>query len=296
MKNYLYIFCAFLLLCSSCSEDFFDQVVEVDVPEHEPALAITSTLANSDSILWAYVTNSVGILEPDNPGGIEDATVELYKDGSLFQTLSHIQQGYYGWEIESALGDSEAEYELRVSKDGFTSVFARQIMPRQVAIKEAIYEKDGTVDFDGERVDELIVRFDDKGAEDNYYKLTAKVTFQDSDGNSYESDLYLDTNDPSLQDTYDGLYFSDGVFNGNEAEIRLYAYGIYIDEDPAYINPKVVFELSHLTKDKYFREISVYNYDPENPFAEPTIIYSNIENGYGIFSLEALGPAYEIDL
>ncbi len=295
MKKYIIPVCCVLFFCAAC-EDFFDQVVEVDVPEHEPALAITSTLANTDSILWAYVTNSVGVLVQDNPEGIEDATVELYKNGDLLQALPHIQEGYYGYQVDGPLGDTEADYELRVSKDGFTSVSSIQTMPSQINIKEAIFEKEGTVDFDGERVDEIVVRFDDNGAEDNWYKISARVSFEDIEGETYENSIYLDTNDPALQDTYDGLYFSDALFNGSESEIRLFTYGVYVDDDPAYLNPKIHIELYHITKDKYFREISVYNYDPENPFAEPTIIYSNIENGYGIFSMEAKGPDYVIEL
>ena len=41
-----------------------------------------------------------------------------------------------------------------------------------------------------------------------------------------------------------------------------------------------------LTTDYHYYQyhISINNYESGNPFAEPTRIYSNVENGYGVFA------------
>jgi len=293
MKKYITLSIASLLLLGSCGEDFFDQVVDVEVPEHTPALAITSSLSNTDSILWTYVSNSVGILEPENPEAITDAKVELFKNGELFQALPHVEEGFYGWLVDGPLDNDGAAYELKVEKDGFESVSAVQTMPKRIDIIDASFEKDGIVDLDGERSDEYIVKLQDEKDVANYYKVEAFREYE-YEGTVYQEDVYLGSNDPSMYTINRDVYLNDLIFDGEEAEIRLYGYA-YIDES-FMENVKIRIRLVHITKEKYFREVSIYNYDPENPFAEPTIVFSNIDKGHGIFSLEAVGPEFVVEL
>ncbi len=289
-----------LLICitallTACKDDFFDQVVDVDIPEHTPALAVTCNLSNQDSILLAYVTSSIGVLEQENPETITDAKVELFKNGELFHTLPYIDQGFYGWEIEGLLGNENDTYELRVEKEDFESVNSIQRMPDQIDIISASFEKDGTIDPEGERVDELVIKFKDQKDVANYYKVEVYFEFTIEDI-TYRQDYYFDSNDPAVNFTNDGIYLPDIIFDGNTYELRLYAYDLFVDE--FWENPALIVNLVHLSSDKYFRETSIRAYEnsEDNPFAEPAVIFSNIENGYGIFSLEAVGPEYRIPL
>jgi len=295
MKRYILGFIALTFL-ASCDEDFFDQVVDVDIPEHEPALAITANMSNQDSILWAYVTSSVGVLVQDNPEEIADAQVELYKDGTLLSNLPYVEQGFYGWQVPEPLGNEQATYELKVSKDGFNSVSSTQTMPVQVNINDATLEIDGTVNEEGERVDEITITFDDAKDIANYYALSINFEFTDITGEVYSYEQYFNSNDPSFGETENGNYFSDILFDGENYELKVWLYNLYVDENIE--DPKLAIRLTNLTKDRYFRETSINNYrnSEDNPFAEPAVIFSNIENGYGIFSLEAVGSTFYIDL
>lgn len=295
MKKYISFSLLFAVLLTGCKDDFFDQVVDVDVPEHTPALAITSEISNTDTILWAYVSNSVGILVQDNPAPITDAKVELYKNGNLLEALPHVEQGFYGWQIPEPLSNDGAEYELRVSKDGFESVSAVQEMPPQVDLISATYEKEGTVDLEGYRVDEYKIKFQDERSTENYYKVEVTVRRTYDDGAQYENNIYTESFDPSVYTIDGGLYMSDAVFDGDETEVSFYSYENIYTENPDE-EVELSIRLVHITKEHYFRKVSLYNYDPENPFAEPTVVFSNVENGHGIFSMEATGPEFVIPL
>ncbi len=296
MNKYIFLIVMGFLMTTNCSDDFFDQVVDVEIPEHTPALAITSNLNNVDSILWVYVSSSVGILVEEDPSEITDAIVELHKNGSLLYTLPHLEQGVYAWEAPEPLGNEIVDYEIKVSKPGFESVSSIQTMPLQVDIINATFEKEGTISTDGDRVDEIIIEFDDPKDIANYYKVSAKLEFTGDDGEFYEYDIYLESHDPSVVYTNDGLYLSDGVFDGERYEFSLYSYSISDDE---FMNDtKISVSLVNVSKDRFFRESSLEASEnsQDNPFAEPAVIFSNIENGYGIFSLEAMGPIFKIEL
>ena len=296
MKKYMFVFIACIFFLESCKEDFFDQVIDVDIPEHTPALAVTSNLSNVDTLLWVYVSSSVGILVEEDPAEITDAQVELFKNGELLYTFPYLERSMYAWQVTEPLGNEAADYELKVAKSGFEPVSAVQTMPGQVDIVSATYEEDGTVNPDGERVDELLIEFDDPKNVTNYYKIKANLEFTGDDGESYVYDIYFDSFDPSIVYTNDGLYLSDGVFDGERYELRLWSYNIPNDE---FMNdPRIAVNLINVSEDRYFREASIDAYEnaENNPFAEPAVIFSNIENGHGIFSLEAKGPTFYLDL
>ncbi|MFT5167923.1 MAG: hypothetical protein ACI8P3_003161 [Saprospiraceae bacterium] len=296
MKNIIALLIVSLLLFSACKDDFFDQVINVDIPEHTPSLSITSNLSNVDTILWVYVSSSIGILENGDPESITDAKVDLYKNGTLFQNLPFQEEGFYTTQLPQPLGNEDAEYELRVASTGFEPVSASQKMPAQIDISAATFDADGTINEDGDRVDEVIVTFQDKKDEANYYKVDANITYIENNGESYSYPITFNSTDPSIIEGDDGLYLSDAFLDGEKYELRLWNYEIYND---AYMNDaKIFIRLVNVSPEKYYWETSLRNAQnaEDNPFAEPAVIFSNIENGYGIFSLESVGPDFIIVL
>jgi hypothetical protein len=87
----------------------------------------------------------------------------------------------------------------------------------------------------------------------------------------------------------DAIFFRDALFNGTSKELHLFISSEYLlpvvgrNGDTLY--PSV--ELYHVPE-AYFRYLKSYQFASENngnPFAEPTNVYSNVKNGYGIFSI-----------
>jgi len=185
---------------------------------------------------------------------------------------------------------------LKIAKPGFESVKGTQSMPEVVPIIEGSFDEEGTVSDEGDRVDEIIVKFKDIENVANYYQVRAAVRWELSNGGVVENEEYLRSNDPAAREVQSGIYITDAAFDGEEYELKLWAYDVYITSE--MINPKLVISLVNTSRDKYFRETSIDSYQNAdgNPFAEPAVIFSNIENGYGIFGLEAKGPEFIIDL
>ncbi|MBK7028756.1 MAG: DUF4249 family protein [Bacteroidales bacterium] len=79
----------------------------------------------------------------------------------------------------------------------------------------------------------------------------------------------------------ESYYFSDQYVNGQEFSIELPI--TYSGDTPGV---DIFVELSTLSKDYFlFRKSLIkYNESQNNPFSEPIKIYTNIENGYGIFA------------
>ncbi|KAA3640405.1 MAG: DUF4249 family protein, partial [Bacteroidetes bacterium] len=86
-----------------------------------------------------------------------------------------------------------------------------------------------------------------------------------------------------------GLVFTDKAFDGNEYTIKGWDYGWWETVESFKL------ELVNLSKDGYLylRSLEDYYNSEGNPFAQPATVYSNIENGYGIF---ALGAAEVIEI
>ena len=50
---------------------------------------------------------------------------------------------------------------------------------------------------------------------------------------------------------------------------------------------KIYMVISSITEDYYNYGKSLNNYDPQNPFSEPTLLPSNMEGGLGMFALSS---------
>ncbi len=279
--------CAIFLLLSifSCKEDFFEQVVELDIPEHMPALAVSANFSDIDTNLVVFVSNSVGVLEPDQPAIVENATVELFKNNTLIHSLNYKANGLYGVAGVDPIGNFAAEYLLKVQAPGFEEITSIQQMPQAVAITEADYEIDGAITPDGDRANNISITFQDPGGLENYYSISALGRVS-SGGFEYENMVYLSSFNPIVEEGEQFLVFSDATFDGKEVKLNFYTY----DDLPQNIDSvELDISLISITKDRYFFEksLNIFNNSDGNPFVEPVVVHSNIENGHGIFTLES---------
>ena len=293
MYKYIFLLFSFAaLLFQSCDEDSFSQVVKIDVPDHESKPAISfSVEVNKPEILSVLVSNSKGILDPMTDYKVPaDAEVKLFRNGTLLTQLQYNEETAYYEDPDSVLiRDTEGDiYLLEAKLEGFDKVSATQTMPAKPIIIKATFEADGTIDSDGYRADEVVVDISDPTpAEVNYFAVRLFYTQYLIDVNGDTLDeirqmLYLDSNDPLL--AYGGNYgllFTDKSFPGGTFQLRTYTYS-YIPDDA-----EIEVEILSITADAflYKRSLEQYYEAVNNPFAEPVTVPSNIEGGYGFFSL-----------
>jgi hypothetical protein len=85
------------------------------------------------------------------------------------------------------------------------------------------------------------------------------------------------------------LMLADARFNGAVKELIIF---IRTHELEPVLNPvdgkhyKAVVELNNITAEqfRYRKSYRAYRDSDGNPFAEPVLVYTNIKNGYGLFS------------
>lgn len=313
IKYITYILSSFLLL--SCGENFFDSIVEVDVPAHESNLAITAHLSNLDEVSLVHVTRTVGILDNEDAEPIKDAQVELYSDGQLLQIYQYRQffvyvnfdgdtltvDGYVNREPKQL--ELNKTYELRVSTPTFGEIIATQPLMTPTTVISGTYEENGisgifedieTTGDEDDRAEEIAIKFQDKTGEKNYYAVQA-VGFYDTQTpngiEEYGEPFYLSPVDPTTEEGTNALILTDATFEGKEYELKMAAFG----ETEGLKRIEVI--LYTITEDRYLYETTLINYQENdgNPFAEPVIIHENVSSGNGIFTMSS-GSVFTIEI
>ncbi|PHN01285.1 DUF4249 domain-containing protein [Flavilitoribacter nigricans] len=290
MKNRIILWCLILVIISQYSCKDFSQIVEIDIPEHEPKLATLLTATSLDSALNVLVSNSLGILESRDTQPIKDARVSLLRNGHPIAEGIY-REGTYYYELftNAPLGTAAATYRLEMSAPDFPPIYAEQKMPAAVPILSARIELDGTIDAEGRRADEVILEFQDPAGSTDYYAVAMQGLRRLS---AEEDSLYtagtvaLHSNDPSygfVRNFPYNLIFSDAAFDGQKVRISVYSYD-HLGEFSGQLR------LYHLSRDVYLyhRSLDLYEEAIDNPFAEPVNVHRNIENGYGLFGVSSV--------
>lgn len=137
----------------------------------------------------------------------------------------------------------------------------------------------------------------DDPEEENYYLArVAEIGTYWYEGNedtiAYENYIYMEPIDPQTKETYlpnSGGHFilSDEIFNGKEYEMKLGAFNdlrkFESQQSSSYYQTgKYEIEFHKINRALYLYLLSIDNNQYPGPFTEPTQVYSNVENGYGI--------------
>jgi hypothetical protein len=308
MKYYSFLFC--MILFSAC-----DPVeIERSLPDGSTRLCINSHFA-ADSIWIVNITRGKYILRPD-PGfvsdyfeGIDNATVTIWKDGQLLTALEHSEQmpsqlgsinkGWY--KSTSHVSVAGENYEIKVSAPGFESINASCNVPVPVKISGANliskYPDDAAPDY-ADKVN-LEVYFTDPAESENYYEMALRTISKYPDNPEFFMESFdgvLNTEDPLFYyspDSFDPLeasagsypvLFSDEGMNGQEVRVKCSAI---INRNP-FPGSERSFEviLRAVSADYYhYKTTKAFQRTTRNdPFGQPVQVYTNVENGFGIFA------------
>lgn len=309
MKIYL-VFLFSIVLFSAC-----DPVeIERSLPDGSKRLCINSHFA-ADSIWIVNITRGKYILRSENGyvsdffDGIDNATVTIWKDGELLTTLEHseldstrfgsISQGWY--KSTSQVSAAGENYEIKVSAPGFESVKASCHVPAPVEISDVkvISKYPDEVSPSSADMVNMEIYFSDPAESVNYYEMALRTIYNYPDDPEFfmnSSDEALATDDPLFYyspDSFDPLdastgsypvLFSDAGMNGKEIRVRC-STRIYHKHFPRsrrsfeIILRTVSADYYHYKTTKAFQ-----NTTKNDPFGQPVQVYTNVENGFGIFA------------
>ena len=292
MKNLLPIFLILsALTLSNCTKE-----IEFDAQDIAPRIVVNSLFTN-DSVWSAHISRSVGVLETTSYTTIDDANVNIFDaNANLVTTLTHQGNGLYT-SPTGVTPQANQSYTIEASASGYESVNASNSIPSAVPI----YQLDTVTsnNSDGETILEATITFQDPPNISNYYMLEVFVTgmyYNEWEQDSIEireplqiscDDINVETvnrfNFGGFENTYLYLMLKDQNFDGenysltfsviNYAELKdmdLFGEIRLVNTSEEYFN--------------YLKSFNMYQRTINNPFATPVQVYSNVNNGMGIFA------------
>ena len=278
------------ILLSGCVKILNDELKTID-----PKLVLNATIS-PDSMYAVNVSRTFNIFEDESENNlpfIDSAAVQLFEDGSFVSNLQNIGAGYY---INSGFfPQTGREYKVEVSYGSYPSIEGTASIPEVVPIKNfdtlTIQTND---EYEGKHLQFVgKLTYDDPPGEENFYQLSCRIIYVDLNGDAYVYEQYIWPVDENKRffDGYSngGLLWSDKLNDGKEVSFEFvyfdsYEYG---KKASAYQEQgRFIFYFKSVSKEyyTYLRSMDVYSETggSDNPFSEPVVIYSNVENGYGI--------------
>lgn len=311
MKN---VFILFLLaIFSSSCEGFFEATKEIDLGEFAEQVTVVGRLINTelDSVedfstvinLGVLVSRSKSVLDTTKFNLIEDADVRLTgSDGLDLEYIYDDTSGYYyPWDRTSPFEllsvKENTTYELTIDVLG-EGMITSTCQTKSFGRVEDVSVIQDDIQGDGDNIlDRLTIEIDDPPGE-NYYLIKTfypSDIVQDGDSINWNMQGYL-YNYNSIFDENPNI-FSDELFDGKKESLEFWSERrtTYWQRETRTLKdlgpPKrIVVFVWALSKEEYeFRKSVRRSQDAEgNPFAEPSIVFSNIENGIGVFSMSRI--------
>jgi len=283
-KYSLFIFIIGTFFISACETS-----VDIDIPFEKPQVTLNSTFINDTNpkvrlTFTKHILDNNWEFEP-----ISEAEVKLIQENETWYLNYNEESGDY---VNSEYFIEEGkEYTIQVLLEGYDMITASELVPIKVPIKEFIYN--GQVKRDSWSTnDDVTLIFDDPVGE-NYYEISAyyyrKDYYTDQYGNEFYFEenypIYLEPKNPSYENDYNlngEILIDDNLFEGTEATIDFFTNGNYFEIDNG---GEVHFVLKAISPSyyNYGSTFGLQEWNDGDPFAQPVQVYSNIENGIGIF-------------
>lgn len=278
---------------SSCEHD-----TTLKLPPHTPRLVVHGYVETGNVFKIAVgKTFAADVLLPPGNTYVSNATVLLYENGLLKETLLYdtAQKRYVSITTQAIPGKT---YRLTVAAPGYESVEATTSAPFPVNTLSVSYIKNARTDEKGNLLNDIIFRFNDPVAENNYYLAAIDRAMP------YSYSFCIYTHDPAVEKFQPALnpfesgncidnkeiLFSDKSFNGKTKEISLSSsqYGLEEITDPfTGIIYRPFLKRYSITEElyKYVKTAIGTEGVNEDPFSQPVSTYTNVKKGYGLFTV-----------
>jgi hypothetical protein len=274
---YLLVF-SFLFLTSACERE-----VPFEPGNYTQKLVVNSLFSN-ETPLRVRVSKSISVLDSSRDYTVANASVQLITVGSA-QSLLYDAGGDYYYLPGSPLPSPGTQYALQIQAPGFVTARAEAKLPALPTNFSFELKENVGVDNNGIPQDKLILQFDDDANTANYYQFMLLYYSQFSATFiPFKPDNAI-TENVGLVGNADGSYLlSDKGRNGQKIVLEF-----TIPFDQSIGSPRFMIEFASLNRDfyEYQRTIALNNqtgisFGPF--FNNPVQVYTNIQNGLGIFA------------
>ncbi len=248
---------------------------EITIDTGYPPQLCLNCILNPDSVVTASLTMSRDVENNSSFEPVNDATLVLYTDEGLRDTLVSVGSGTYRLNYKPLEGVS---YNMLVSQNKFNNIRATATVPNYTSVS---WTTDTTyISTQNNRVFvQVDISIHDNVNETNYYWMESFET------NAPFIDGFNRSIDTESEYGYVYSYylrFSDDDYNGQTMKLE------FVRRSGS---TRYVWSCDE-NYDKYLKSSlkARLNAEKDLPFREPVQIYSNIENGYGIFGAVAATP------
>jgi hypothetical protein len=296
VKNVSFALILLIIITTSCKK------IRDDLLPVGNSKTFFQSIINPDSVIRVYAGRTTGILNRET-SFIDDATVLIYENDILFDTLSPETNGRYSSYKKPSIGK---QYTVKVIKDGMLT--GSTIIPDSTKLSEPKIEFPTGYDAVNQQYfGELTFTIDDDPDIENFYEVIIFIKTFNNLTNSYyyfyENDLnYVLTPDKIVQNEGDWdyspttIFFSDKLFNGKKQQLAFSIAGGYITPDGIWISPlaedgyillRCISKEYYLYRKYYTRHAynaNIHSDGIQNLLftGEPLDMYSNIDGGLGV--------------
>ena len=270
MIKYLYI----LILLSSCYKE-----IEIDIQPHEEKLVVNSLVLSG---LPIEVHLSSSKIMQDTLIPLDTEALVIIKDDEVHDTLKYI--GYGKYKTRHIIAEDNNAYFIEVHKSKYNSVFAADVIPEQVDFEIISFKERARIDAEGYEYSEFEISFNDNINIQNYYEIgLVSDDLYGLNKHYLYSDNVAVLNEGDAEFYPQNILLSDELFNGKNMNIKIYTdQGDYQTE--FYIYFRSISETYYKYKKKLIRHIENQYNDMWYGSTNPVVLFSNIQNGYGIFA------------
>ncbi|VAW12831.1 hypothetical protein MNBD_BACTEROID01-168 [hydrothermal vent metagenome] len=263
---------ALLLMLISCQEQ-----IEISLPQINRNPVVNCWLNANGSYIFhlsfptSANSNSIQV--------IDSAKVFILSDNKV-DTLFHTKNGFY---CNSSFSPSQGKpYKLEVKIDNYKNLYSIDSIPQtKINISAIEYRKDYKIDEEGDEYSEIRVSITDIHEGNDYFGISVqsrngKNGFYSHQITSYSPEIM---NELGMETYPNILVFKDDLFENASTKLKIRFY----DDKATYVK---IYSFS-FDAYKYIKSWIIHDYTKEYDFwevYEPVPLYSNIENGYGIFA------------
>ena len=279
MKLTYYLF-LILFLLTSCTKE-----VVIDLPDHEGKPVINS-LFSPDTLLCVHVSRSRVIT--DTFFLQETAPVVVLKYAEKIDTLQSTSNGYYV--SQNLVPQVETRYTIEVFSMEHNKATASDKIPAKVNFNIINYVHRAGIDPEGFKYSSITIKFSDPSDKKNYYEIL--LVHENENSHSYNlkalwSEDIVTKNEGYVNELYSNLIFSDEMINGKTHTMIFNFFNGQDELNTAFnlfVHFRSVSENYFLYKKKLILHFENQFGDIWDGTGNPVNLYSNVENGYGIFA------------
>lgn len=307
-KRSLFSLFAGCLLVSGWVLTGCEQTVYFDIDTQENRLVVNGYIQpGTDADLRVTLSQDPLALGFENVA-VENAIISMYRNDEFAGIFEHAGSGVYMLDAASIMAEPGDVIRLTAEAEGRATVTTSTVIPAEVPITScyisdtilepisySAYDSLGNVIYIDTIVPyyEVKVSFKDPAGKDRYmFNVqyndvfgTMSACFSTDEPSFALEDYNVIGGDESAERiTYCyEVIFSDVTFEGDMHTITVLVYAI---DTTFTTEPKYLISLKHVSEEyyQYYTTSRAQEVNGDNPFSTPVVVFSNIENGFGIFA------------